>query len=243
MWFVACALVLAGGAAARWWSSGQSVGIFLAARFVYVYARLWHRLAIDGPGSIPVRGPAIVVANHTCSADSAFLTAASPRPLSFLIADEYGNIPMLRWLLKAIACVPVRRNGRDVTAVRLSLRRLQHGGAVCVFPEGGLSRAGRDVRPRGKAGAALLALRSGAPVVPALIRGGPQTHELADAWLRPTRARVTLGRPIDLSAYAGRAVNRRLLDDVTSLLMHRILALSNGDAPVSASTDGSAHER
>jgi 1-acyl-sn-glycerol-3-phosphate acyltransferase len=243
MWFVACALVLAGGALVRWRSSGQSFGIFIVSLLVYVYARLWHRLAIDGPGSIPDHGPAIVVANHTCGADSAFLTAASPRPLSFLIADEYGNIPLLRRLLEAIACVPVRRNGRDVTAVRLSLRRLQHGRAVCVFPEGGLSRAGRDVRPRGKAGVALLALRSGAPVVPALIRGGPQTDAVADAWLRPTRVRVTLGRPIDLSAYADRDVDRRLLDEVTSLLMHRILALSNGDAPTSSSTNGSADER
>lgn len=229
MWCWLVAGVLAGGVCVRWRSSGQSLGIFLVARLVYVYTRLWHRLRVDGPGRIPARGPAIVISNHASGADSAFLTAVSPRPLSFLIAAEFGNIPLLRRLLDAIACVTVHRNGCDIAAIRRSLRRLEDGRALCVFPEGGLSRAGSGCCRRGKGGAALLALRSGAPVIPALIRGGPQSPEIADAWLRSSRVRVTVGRPIDLSGYSGRAVDRRLVEEITDVFMRSIVALAKLD--------------
>jgi 1-acyl-sn-glycerol-3-phosphate acyltransferase len=241
MWFYVVTAVTVAVLWMRWRASAQTPGVFLASRLVYAYARLWHRLRIDGPGRIPGRGPAIVVANHTCGADSAFLTACSPRPLSFLIAAEYGNIPLLSRLLEAIACVPVQRHGQDVSAVRLSLRRLREGRALCIFPEGGLSRAGRSGCRRGKGGAALLALRSRAPVIPALIRGGPQTHAVARAWLRSTRVRVTLGHPIDLTDYDGRAIDRRLVEEITGVFMRSILALAKRDEPRLA--NGAHHDR
>src|SRR5262249_55830587 len=79
----------------------------------------------------------------------------------------------------------------------------------------------------GKHGAALLALRMRAPVYPAYIAGGPRTEDLLLAWLWPPpgRVRVYFGPPVDLSAYHGRPRTRRLLEEVTSLLMRSIQAL------------------
>src|SRR5262249_49007602 len=148
------------------------------------------------------------------------------RPLSFLIAREYyDGISSMRRLFDYIGCVPVRRDNRDVMAARLALRRLGEGRIVCVFPEGGLSGAGRcSLRP-GKGGAACLALRSGAAVFPAFIGGGPQTTKVFRVWLSPPRVRVTFGPAVDLSAYQGRRINQALLEEVTSLLMSQIEAL------------------
>src|SRR6202022_2482438 len=137
------------------------------------------------PARLPATGPAILVANHTCSADPAFLTAGCRRVLSFMIAREDYNIRLLRPLLDYIGCVPVARNGRDAAGVRNALRRLDRGCVLCIFPEGGLSNAGRKRVRSGKAGVALLALRSRAPVFPALISGGPQTSSIPRAWLLP----------------------------------------------------------
>ena len=124
-----------------------------------------------------------------------------------------------------MGCVPVSRNGRDAVAARTAIRRLQEGRVICIFPEGGLSNAGRPRLRPGKAGAALIALRSQAPVFPALISGGPQTSSLKGAWLRPSRVRVRFGRAIDLSVYQGRPLDRRLLEEVTRVLMGRIADL------------------
>jgi 1-acyl-sn-glycerol-3-phosphate acyltransferase len=124
-----------------------------------------------------------------------------------------------------MGCVPVIRRARDIRAVRTALRRLAEGRIVCLFPEGTLSGAGRGRLRPGKCGAALLALRSRVPVYPAFIAGGPQHSNVPRAWLLPSRARVTLGRPVDLSPYFGRRIDRRLLEEVAALLMREIAAL------------------
>jgi len=209
----------------QWRRSGQVLVHYLGLGLVYLYARLWHRWSANGPARVPARGPAILVSNHTCSADPAFLTAGCARPLSFVIAREYYNIGLLRPLFDYIGCVPVARNGRDAVGVRVALRRLEEGRVLCIFPEGGLSHAGRrGIRP-GKAGVALLALRSRVPVFPALISGGPQTTSLLRAWLGSSRVRVTFGPAVDLSPYYDRPIDRKLLEEVTGMLMHRVAEL------------------
>jgi 1-acyl-sn-glycerol-3-phosphate acyltransferase len=78
-----------------------------------------------------------------------------------------------------------------------------------------------------KHGAALLALRTRAPVYAACIAGGPRTDDLLKAWLWPPpgRVRVIFGPAIDLSAYYDRPRTRRLLEEVTALFIERIQAL------------------
>jgi 1-acyl-sn-glycerol-3-phosphate acyltransferase len=226
MWALAACALMAGVVLRRWRRSGRKLVDFLGLGCVYVYARLWHGCTYHGLPPVPVQGAAILIANHTCSADPAFLQAAFARPLSFLIAHEYyESLPRLRGLFEYIGSVPVVRDGRDVRAVRLALRRLSAGRLVCIFPEGGLSAAGRQRLRHGKGGAALLALRSRAPVIPAYISGGPQHSHVPRAWLLPSRVRVTFGPAVDLSAYDGRPINRRLIEEVTALLMSQIAAL------------------
>jgi 1-acyl-sn-glycerol-3-phosphate acyltransferase len=193
---------------------------------VYLYARLWHRLTCHSYARVPPQGPAIVISNHTCSADPAFLTAACPRRLSFIVGIEYYRIPLLWRLFNYLECVPVTRNGRDAKAALVALRRLRANQALCIFPEGGLSNAGRHRLGRCKAGASFLALKSGAPVYPAYISGGPQTSNIGRAWLWPSRVSVRFGPAIDLTAYAKQPMNRKLLEDVSRVLMRHVAALA-----------------
>src|SRR5262249_47287103 len=116
---------------------------YLGLGVVRGYSRLWHRWSSNGPAPLPATGPAILLANHTCSADPAFLTTGCHRLLSFLIAREFYTLPLLQPLLDYIHCVPVNRKGGDPIAVRIALRRLREGRVLCIFPEGGLSNAGR----------------------------------------------------------------------------------------------------
>lgn len=222
MW--ACLLSLAAGAVLlrRWRRSDLPPIDFLALGFATTFGRLWHGCVSTGPLRLPSKGPALVYANHTCSADALFLSCFHPRLLSFMIAREYYEIPWLGALFRHMACVPVRRQGCDVAAIRTGLRRLSEGRILCIFPEGGLSNAGRAQPRRGKAGIALLALRSRQPVHPVRISGGPQTSHILPAWLGPSRARVTIGRALDLSAYYDRPINRQLVEEVSALLMKRL---------------------
>jgi 1-acyl-sn-glycerol-3-phosphate acyltransferase len=213
------------------WRWGRSSRPWLEAfglDFARVYARLWFRWS-GPPSPLPASGPALVVANHTCSADPAFLLANAPRLFGFLTSREHYQAHwLIRWLLDYLGCVPVQRQGREVAGVRQALRRLQAGHILGIFPEGDLSGVVRGRWRPFRQGAAYLAWRSRAPVYPAYIEGGPRTHRLVRAWLWPQgpAARVRYGPPIDLSAYYHRPWSRQLLEEISQLFLTRIQALA-----------------
>ena len=209
----------------NWRRSGRSFGSFIGLGTVRLYARLWHGCVINAPVATPATGPAILVANHTSSSDGTFLQVGSVRGLTFLFAREfYDDLPLLRWVWHTTGCVPVERDGSDIRAVRLALRRLEEGRVVVLFPEGNLSGAGTGKLRTARAGAAWLALRSRAPVFPGFVSGGPQGPDVGPAWFWPSRVRVTYGPALDLSPFYGRPINRRLLEEVTAFLMAAIAA-------------------
>ena len=216
------------GLLVRWRRSGKTFFEFAVIPVSNGYAKLWHRCSSNGLAPVPPNGPAILVSNHSCSADPAFLQSAFTRMPCYLSAEEhYHAHPFIRWVLGSMDCVPVCRNGRDTGAALRGLRRLAQGRFLCVFPEGNLSGVARNRLRAAKHGAALLALRSRAPVYAAYIAGGPRTDDLLKAWLWPPpgRVRVIFGPAIDLSSYYDRPRTRRLLEEVTTLFMDRIKAL------------------
>jgi 1-acyl-sn-glycerol-3-phosphate acyltransferase len=216
----------------RWRRSGRPMLEALGLDVAHLYACLWFRWSGE-PSPLPAKGPAILVANHTCSADPAFLLANAPRLFGFLTSREHYHVhPLIRRLLDYLGCVPVTRDGRDCTAARGALRRLLAGQIICIFPEGNLSGVARGRLRASRHGAAYLALRSRAPIYPAYIAGGPRTHQLLRAWLWPQgkAVHVRYGPRIDLSAYYDRPYDRRLLEEVTNLLMARVMALAQVDS-------------
>jgi len=194
-----------------------------------VYTHLWHRWLSHGPSPVPATGPAILVSNHTCSADPMFLLAGSSRLISFAVAREHFNVhPLACYLLNYAHCVPVTRNGADAGAARKLLRCLAEGRVVGLFPEGNLSRVARNRLGAGKHGAAFLALATRAPVFPVFIAGGPRTDRLLNAWVLPAprAVRVYYGSAMDLSEYNGQPRTRKLLEEVTLRMRARILELA-----------------
>src|SRR5207244_3606869 len=129
---------------------------------IRLFARLWHRCTSGGPDRLPVTGPAILVANHPTQADPAFLIATCKRPPCFLQAKEYYDVFLLRQLFDWVGCIPVERDGREVSAVRLALRRLREGSVLGRFLEGDLTSVCQARKDQAKGGAALLALRPAA---------------------------------------------------------------------------------
>lgn len=219
---------------ARWRRSGQAWHDFITLAVPRLHTALWHRGRTNGPAPFPPQGPALIVSNHTCSADPMFILSGSNRVMGFVVAREHYNLwgPIGR-LLTWMGCVPVTRGGHDACAARAALRRLREGRLLCIFPEGNLSGVAKNRLRPGKAGVAFLALRSRVPVYPVYIAGGPRTEKLLRSWLYPSRVpvRVFYGKPVDLSAYYGRPMNRKTLEEVTAFLMGQIAALRPSGPP------------
>jgi 1-acyl-sn-glycerol-3-phosphate acyltransferase len=154
-----------------------------------IYCRVFHRFAWDGPDPLPEHGGALLVSNHRSSVDPFILSAATRRVISFLIAEEYYRIPLLRLLFEWMGCIPVRRDETDAGALRKTLRALRQGRVVCIFPEGGINKGLDRARP----GVGYIALRSGVAVIPAKVEGTPEAESVWRSLLRRSSSRVKFG--------------------------------------------------
>lgn len=189
--------------------------------------RLWYRWRQVGPCTVPRTGAVIITANHTCTADPLFLCAGCTyRKVSFLIAREYANLPIWRFFVRLVECIPVRRDGNDVAATKEALRRLQDGKAMGIFIQGRIPPPGQAVPPRD--GVALLALHTGATVIPVHISGTKYRDSILGGFLARHRVRIRFGEPVDLTEFADSSggVRRQRLAAATQRIAAAIEALA-----------------
>jgi 1-acyl-sn-glycerol-3-phosphate acyltransferase len=195
------------------------------------YCAVLYRLEADVFAPLPEHGPAILVANHTCPADSMILQATSRRVLGFLIAKEYFEFWLFRPLCRRMGCIPVRRDGHDLAAARAALRVLDQGRVLPIFPEGRITPASGRVLGEPRPGAAFIVLHARVPVIPAFVWGTPETAEFWQAVRTPSRARVLYGPPIDVAdlapgfAAAQGPIDKAVLAEVSTRLMASIREL------------------
>ena len=191
-----------------------------------IYCLLWHQLSIDGQAPLPEAGPAILISNHTCGIDHMLLQAKSRRLLGFMVAREYYEWTWIHWMCRYIGCIPVNRDGRDFAATRAAMRALKAGRVLPIFPEGHIVPAsGRRLDPM-KPGTAYLAIHAQVPVIPAYIQGTPETNEIIESLVTPSKARVIFGEPIDLSDIAGeRAGEKTVQAEVSERFKQALLGL------------------
>jgi 1-acyl-sn-glycerol-3-phosphate acyltransferase len=204
------------------------------------YCRWWARVRRDGVCTVPANGPVIVAANHGSTLDPFLLGATSPnRYISYVIAREYAVIPLFRRLVELMECVPVNRTGNDTASVRAILRHLESGKCLGIFPQGRIQFPGEELDLR--EGVGMIALRSGATVVPAYISGVHQpqfksgsrwtnTMSMLAPLLRRQRACVRYGRPIDMSRWKGREKDRNAYREVAEQIMAAVVALRRTEA-------------
>ncbi len=190
-------------------------------------------LWLVGPGrvigleNVPRHGSFLVVANHCSNLDPPFLGWAVGhrigRVVHFMAKDELRRWPVIGWLAHSSGAIFVRRGEGDRAAQRTAVWVLANGRPLAVFPEGTRSRDGQ--MKEGRAGAALLAARGGAQLLPVGIAG--TQHIFAGDRRFPRRSRVTIriGRPFELPQVEGGALDRGALREGTDRIMREIAAL------------------
>ncbi|MGK2965606.1 MAG: lysophospholipid acyltransferase family protein [Tepidiformaceae bacterium] len=175
---------------------------------------LWGivRWRVRGRGNVPIEGAVIVVANHLNNTDPPILGAAvARRRIRFMAKVELFKYPM-GVLPRLYDAFPVRRFEADMAAMLNAERLLKRGEVLGMFPEGTRSRTRifGELHP----GTALIALRSGAQVLPCAITG---TEIFAKPWMLALRPRIAvrIGEPI-----AVERVRRPTEEQVSALTQH-----------------------
>lgn len=192
------------------------------------HCRFWARLKRPGLCTIPYDGPVIVAANHNSTLDPFVLNAGSPnRYISYMIAAEFTKIPLFNRLLKSVDAVPVTRSGVDTASVKAALRHLSNGKCLGIFPQGGIRNPSEPFEVRD--GVGMLALRSGAVVIPAYIDGIKYTDSVIAPLIQRQHARVRFGKPVDLSEFKGREKDREAYREASQKIADAILAIRDSD--------------
>jgi 1-acyl-sn-glycerol-3-phosphate acyltransferase len=166
-----------------------------------------------------------MVSNHINFLEMPVLyTRLMPRPISVLAKAETWDNPAIGWLFDTLGgsdAIPVRRGEADMEALRQALAALAAGQILCLAPEG--TRSGHGRLQRGQPGVVMLALHSGAPILPLVYFGGERfRHNLKR--LRRTDFHIRVGQPFYLEA-GGRRVTREMRQQMADEIMCQMAAL------------------
>ena len=176
-----------------------------------------------------LEGPVLFVANHTSNADApligTYVTPAFGRRIYWLGKQEALDWPIVGKFIELNAVIGIQRGAADVDAFRTAKRVLDEGHALIVFPEG--TRSPTGALQEAKEGTTILALRSGARIVPIGVSGTRRVWPRGQKLPHPGRRRVVLriGEPFTISAPGSGAERRAAQVAATTEIMGRIAAL------------------
>lgn len=178
------------------------------------YCKVLYRYKVVGKENIPKEGKVIICGNHKSFLDPQLIEITTGRYNRFLARESLAKNKFLAALGKLFDVILVKRDSKDVVALKESLKALKNEQCLALFPEG--TRNGLAKGEQVKDGAAFFALRSGAPVVPCGIKGGEKGNR---------KVTITYGKPLDFSEYKG-SKDKELLDKVTNEIMENIIELT-----------------
>jgi 1-acyl-sn-glycerol-3-phosphate acyltransferase len=180
-------------------------------------SKLLWRVKVVGMERVPAEGGFVVAPSHRSMMDIPLAAIVTKRRLRFMGKVSVFKIPVLGWLFSTMGGFPVARDGTDRKAVRDSITMLEANEVLCVFPEG-TRQNGPKIQPL-QPGAAYLALRSGAPILPVAIAG---SEEILRDHKRPIphfgRVVIVVGEPIVPEARTSGVVARDKVDALTATL-------------------------
>jgi len=169
-------------------------------------------VTITGLENIPKEGAVILTPNHLSHVDPLLVGMAVPRPAWFLATDELFTIPVLGTVARLLRAVPIRQDAPDRRALRLAEGLLSQNEAMVVFPEGHESLDGRLQPLQG--GVMLLAVRTGAKILPVAIAGSERMLPPREWHPRHAGSPISLrfGKALEVSDMTGGAGGRPGLD-------------------------------
>jgi 1-acyl-sn-glycerol-3-phosphate acyltransferase len=189
--------------------------------------RFFFAVRIEGTEHIPSSGAAILASNHVSFSDSIFLPMMLRRRITFVAKAEYFDDPKTAWFFRGVGQIPIRRDGGSASAGALAAATdvLRGGSLFGIYPEGTRSPDGRLYK--GKTGLARLAIANRVPIIPVAMIGTSEAQPIGQVMpnlFMPITIRV--GRPIDVSRWAGRADDPKVLRRITDEVMFELRELS-----------------
>lgn len=183
--------------------------------FFFLFTR-WH---ISGRENVPLAGPVIVVANHMTFAEPCIVCLTMGRDTRFAAKEGFFRNPIIRWVMTSFHTFPVFQGKADRETLRKMESYLAQGLALGIFPEG--TRSQNTSLIPALNGTALVAQRTGAPILPIGIYGTEQMSGIKWYFKRPV-IEIKFGKPFNIPRKVGKqdreADTRLIMEHIASLL-------------------------
>jgi len=190
---------------------------------------VFSTLEVEGWENIP-QGACLFASNHQSMLDPPLIGSCLPREISFVARRTLFDNPIFGFVIHACHAIPLDRGQADVGAIRAALAALANGHGLLIFPEGTRSQTGEIADA--KAGAGLLACKSGLPVVPIRVRGPRDV--LPRGALFPVgsaRIRVHFGQAMTAQEYDPGAQHPERMLEASRRILERIKTLTDANEP------------
>ncbi len=184
---------------------------------VNIFFRALFRLKIEGKENIPDESERFIIcANHKGYFDPPLVGLAMPFQIGFMAKEELFRNKLFGAFIRKLGAFPIRRGKSDFGALRSAIKMAESSRHIVIFPEGGRSHTNR--LRKGKMGAAMVAIKAGADILPVGLEGTYKPF---------TRITIHIGEPIKLNDYFGRKVSSSEMQELTeNVLMPEISRLS-----------------
>ena len=168
---------------------------------------------------------AILIANHRSSVDTFFIQMACDRPVGCLVAREYVEIPVLRYLFRFLGMIPVGRQGVDTQATKRAIREAASGRFVLMFPEGRLNTTS-ELMQACRPGAVMVAIRAGVPIVPFYVQDITFTNAILNPFMSRARVQLRVGKPVDVVKLSQGKTDKQTLGEILKICLQEIARLA-----------------
>lgn len=197
---------------------------------VWLYMHIAYNLHYVGRKNIPKNTTVIYASNHRSYADPPLLGAGAKGKYAFMAKEELFGNKLFAWLIRSLGAFPVSRGKGDTSTIDTAVERLNGGRSLMIFPEGTRSKDGKV--GKGHTGAALIAARSGKPIIPVGIVYGKKLRFR-------TKLIVEFGEPIMPEDYTEicDTSNPRQLVKLKNRYMEEIKRLVEGEPKTEISAD------
>jgi len=156
-----------------------------------IFMLSWHHLRWFNSHRVPMHGRAILASNHTAGIDPFLVQASLQRRIRWVMVKK-NHYKILGFLWKTIDPIVIEEGKAPIRQLKTMLDALKNEEIAGIFPEGGLQRDHRNLQPF-QPGIGMIAVRSGAKIIPVWITGTPRAKNMIWHFLRPSHCRVYFG--------------------------------------------------
>jgi 1-acyl-sn-glycerol-3-phosphate acyltransferase len=183
---------------------------------VRLASSLMHGLEVQGHKNVPQTGGVLILSNHQSHLDPPYVAVRMLRPCTFLAKSELFTNPGFAWLIRSLGAFPVKQGKSDVGAMKQTIKLLEAGRALLMFPEGARTLDGnlQKLEP----GMGLVIRKAKVPVVPVALDGTFRAWQPGTKLPSTGKVRIRFGQPIyDLHQLDARTIMDRVSKEIAEL--------------------------